>query len=191
MFDLRTKTSKSWLACVFADFDSFVIDHTLCERKASAMGMSLVAKYPDRIEILDPLIEFAREELEHFHIMFRVMLERGLTFTEDTKDSYVNALRELSKGSRGDDLLLDRFLIPGIVEARGCERLQLVTEAIEPGPLKDIYLDITRAEARHRALFYRLAREYFPNDAIDARADFLLDREAEILERLPEHPRVH
>jgi tRNA isopentenyl-2-thiomethyl-A-37 hydroxylase MiaE len=101
MFDLRTKTSKSWLACVFADFDSFVIDHTLCERKASAMGMSLVAKYPDRIEILDPLIEFAREELEHFHIMFRVMLERGLTFTEDTKDSYVNALRELSKGSGG------------------------------------------------------------------------------------------
>jgi tRNA-(ms[2]io[6]A)-hydroxylase len=69
--------------------------------------------------------------------------------------------------------------------------LQLVTEAIEPGPLKDIYLDITRAEARHRALFYRLAREYFPNDAIDARADFLLDREAEILARLPEHPRVH
>ncbi len=45
---MRISTPKTWLDAVFADFDLFMLDHTLCERRASAMGMSLVAKkYPD------------------------------------------------------------------------------------------------------------------------------------------------
>ena len=63
MFQLQTRTPQRWLEVVFADLDAFLIDHTLCERKASAMGMSLVAKYPDRDLIIEPLIAFAREEL--------------------------------------------------------------------------------------------------------------------------------
>lgn len=191
MFDLRTHTSKAWLDCVFADFDAFMLDHTLCERKASAMGMSLVAKYPDRKLIIDDLIAFAREELEHFHIMYRLVAQRNLVLPDDEKDAYVNQLRLLMQGRREEDLFLDRLLVPGIVEARGCERLRLVSEALAPGSLKDTYAEVTRAEARHHALFFRLAKRYFPEHVVQQRADELLDAEAEIVTQLPVRPRVH
>lgn len=191
MFDLRVGTSRVWLDVVLADFEHFMLDHTLCERKASAMGMSLVAKYPGKALIVDDLIAFAREELEHFHRMYRLIHERGLMLPNDEPDQYVNELRKLMQGRHDEQLFLDRLLVPGIVEARGCERLHLVTEALPPGSLKDAYLDITRAEARHHALFFRLAKRYFPESVVDARADELLDAEAEIVSRLPVRPCVH
>ena len=166
MFDLQYKTPAAWVDVVLEDFDTFLLDHTLCERKASSMGMSLVAKYPDRKLIVDDLIDFAREELEHFHIMYRVIAERDLVLPNDEKDAYVNELRRAMQGRRDDDLFLDRLLIPGIVEARGCERLMLVTAALPEGALKDVYLEVTRAEARHHALFLRLAKRYFQQDVI-------------------------
>jgi tRNA 2-(methylsulfanyl)-N6-isopentenyladenosine37 hydroxylase len=190
MFDLRVATSSAWLDVVLDDFDAFVVDHALCERKASAMGMSLVAKYSDRVDMLEPLIEFAREELEHFHIMYRVMLERGLRFAPDVKDEYVNGLRQLMRSS-GDALFLDRLLVPGVVEARGCERLGMVTQAVTEPALKATYLELTRAEARHHALFFRLARRYFDEATVRKRADELLDAEADLVSRLPLRPAVH
>jgi tRNA 2-(methylsulfanyl)-N6-isopentenyladenosine37 hydroxylase len=190
MLDLRVQTPSEWLDVVFGDFDAFLVDHTLCERKASAMGMSLVAKYPDRTRMIDPLIAFAREELEHFHIMYRLVERRGLKLVGDEKDVYVNALRKLSRSS-GDELLLDRLLIPGIVEARGCERLQMVSRALEDGELKETYLELARAESRHHGLFLRLAREYFPETEIAARLDDLLGAEAKIVDRLPLRAAVH
>src|SRR3954464_1142541 len=116
MFQLLTATPARRLEAVFADFDAFVVDHALCERKASALGMSLVAKYPDRPLILEPLIAFAREELEHFHIMFKVLSARGLRLPPDAPDSYVNGLRKVMR-SEPEALLLDRLLVAGVVEA--------------------------------------------------------------------------
>src|SRR5687768_11682831 len=117
MFDLRSATPGAWLDLVLERFDEFLLDHTLCERKASAMGMSLVAKYPDRTLILDDLIAFAREELEHFHVMYRLTAERGLVLPNDSKDAYVNELIGLTRGRQDEALFLDRLLVPGIVEA--------------------------------------------------------------------------
>ncbi len=191
MLDLRTSTPPQWLDVVFADFDAFLIDHAACERKASATGLSLVVKYPDRALILDPLIEFAREELEHFHRVFRVLAERGLQLQSDYKDEYVGALRGLMRGRVGDELFLDRLLVAGVVEARGCERLQLVSERVTDPALKQMYVDLTRAEARHHALFFRLAREYFPHEVVRARADELLEAEAEIVASVPFRAAVH
>jgi tRNA 2-(methylsulfanyl)-N6-isopentenyladenosine37 hydroxylase len=190
MFQLRTQTPRAWLDAVFADFDAFLSDHTLCERKASALGMSLVAKYPDKVELIDPLISFAREELEHFHIMYRVLKSRGLPLPVDAKDEYVNGLREGMR-RQGEGLLLDRLIVSGIIEARSCERLSLVAAALEPSELKQTYLELTRAEARHHALFFRLARHYFTDVEIEARSGELFDREAELVAALPLRAAVH
>ena len=57
--ELRCASPKEWVDAVLEDFDSFLQDHADCERKASAMAMSLVAKYPDRTEIIPELIETA------------------------------------------------------------------------------------------------------------------------------------
>jgi tRNA-(ms[2]io[6]A)-hydroxylase len=190
MLQLQTRTPPAWLDAVFADFDAFLIDHTLCERKASANGMSLVAKYPDRTLILEPLIAFAREELEHFHIMFKVLAERQLLLPADSKDAYVNGLRK-TMSSESNALFLDRLLVSAVVEARSCERLQMVTEALPPGALKDTYLDLVRAEARHHALFFRLAERYFPAEHVKARARTLFEAEAALIETLPLRAAVH
>lgn len=192
MLDLRVKTDDAWLDCVFSDFDAFLVDHAACERKASATGMSFVVRYPDRASLIEPMIEFAKEELDHFHIVYRIAAERGLKLVDDYKDPYVNALRERCR-SGSDQLLLDRLLVAGIVEARGCERLWIVARALEtrePG-LAPIYLDLARAESRHHALFFRLAKQFYAESEVLERAAELLDFEAELIGRIPRHPRVH
>lgn len=192
MFDLRFATPPEWLDTVFADFDAFLLDHAACERKAAATGMSFVVRYPDKSALIEPMIEFAREELEHFQIMYRIIHERGLILADDYKDPYVNALRAKSR-TGGEGMLLDRLIIAGIVEARGCERLFMVAEALrqQASPLAEPYLELARAEARHHGLFFRLARAYYADEAIDERAAELLDFEADLVAKLPHRAAVH
>jgi tRNA-(ms[2]io[6]A)-hydroxylase len=87
--------------------------------------------------------------------------------------------------------LLDRLLVAGIIEARACERLGLVAGALAPGPLRDLYMDFTRSEARHHGLFVRLAKVYHIHSDVDARLEVLLPREAEIVRALPIRPAIH
>lgn len=191
MLDLRVATPPAWLDVVLGDFDAFLLDHAACERKASATGMSLVVKYPDRQVLLEPLIEFAREELEHFHRVFRVIAARGLTLQPDYKDEYVNQLLKQVRTTSAEAVLVDRLLVAGVVEARGCERLRIVAAAPLAPDLVELYDDLGRAEARHHALFFRLARRIVPEAEVQARADELLDFEAEVVTRLPLRAAVH
>ena len=190
MLRLRTATDPAWIDVVLADFDAFLIDHAACERKASATALKLIAHYSDRTVLVRELIPFAQEELEHYAQVMEIILDRGLSTQADEKDPYVGALMQLIK--RGpEQYFLDRLLVLGIVEARGCERFGLVAEGLEPGPLKDFYADITRSEARHHGLFVRLAKEYFPQERVQQRLDELLEGEAKIVDRLPLRSAVH
>lgn len=190
MLRLRTKTPSAWTRVVLGDFDSFLVDHAACERKASATALKLVSHYSDRTTLVRALIPFAQEELEHYAQVMAIILDRGLDTRPDEKDPYVGALMKLVE--RGTEAyFLDRLLVLGIVEARGCERFGMVAEALEPGRLKDFYTDITRSEARHHGLFVRLAREYFPGEMVQQRLDELLDAEARIVGALPLRPTVH
>lgn len=189
MLCLRTSTPAAWLQAVCTDFDAFLVDHAACERKAAATGMSFVVRYPDRTRILDDLIGFAREELEHFHQVFALIQSRGLRLSADTPDPYVTAMLEQVRPGR-DPRLLDRLLVAGVVEARGCERFGMVARG-GPPEVRDVYRDFERGEARHHALFVRLARVYFDENAIEQRLDALLDHEAELVQRLPIRAALH
>jgi len=181
---LRSPTPPGWVDAVLSDFDAFLPDHAACERKASATGMLFVVRYPDRPRLVEPLVAFAREELEHFDRVWAIMRERGLRLRRDRTDAYARALLEAARHGR-DDRLLDRLLVAGILEARGCERFGILSQALPEGELRDFYRDLVRADARHQRLFVDLAREYFDEDAIRARCDALLDLEAEVVRRLP------
>lgn len=190
MLRLRTRTDPAWIDVVLSDFDAFLVDHAACERKASATALKLVSHYSDRSVLVRELIPFAQEELDHFARVMEIILDRGLATRPDEKDPYVRALMNLIK--RGpDQYFLDRLLVLGVVEARGCERFGLLADALEPGPLKDFYLEITRSEARHHGVFVRLAREYFPGPVVEARLNELLDEEAKIITALPLRAAVH
>ena len=190
ILELRSVTPDACVDAVMADFDAFLVDHAACERKASATGMAFVVRYPDRAELLDPLIAFAREELEHFHRVYGLLAARGLGLGPDVPDPYVKPLVGAVRTGR-DERLLDRLLVAGVVEARGCERFGMVARALPPGELADFYADITRSEARHHGLFSRLARAYFDETTIGARLDELLDLEARIIAGLPLRAALH
>jgi tRNA-(ms[2]io[6]A)-hydroxylase len=184
------KTDDAWVKTVLADFDAFLLDHAACERKASAMAMTFVVRYPDRDAILDPMIRLAKEELSHFHQVFGICQERGLRFHRDSKDPYVNALlREVRQGR--DIEFLDRLVMAGVVEARGHERFGLLAEALPPGDMKDFYTAITLSEARHCDLFVDLARVYFSAETVEDRLAFFLAKEAEIIAQIPFRPALH
>lgn len=190
MLALAVPTDARWIDAVMADFDAFLVDHAAAERKASATGMAFVVRYPDRPVLLEPMIAFAREELEHFHRVYRLLAERGLTLSPDEPDPYVRPMLGLVRTGR-DLRLLDRLLVAGIVEARGCERFGLVAEALPAGELKDFYVEITRSEARHHGLFTRLARELFDADEVASRLSELLHAEASIVAELPLRAALH
>jgi tRNA-(ms[2]io[6]A)-hydroxylase len=181
---LRDPTVPSWTQAVLADFDAFLLDHAACERKASATGMLFVVRYPDRGEILDSLIRYAREELEHFHEVYRRIAERGLTLAADTPDPYASRLLQSVRHGR-DERFLDRLLVAGILEARGCERFGRLASALPEGPLQEFYRDLTRADARHQRLFVDLAHVYFDPAAVEARLVELLDVESDLIRDLP------
>lgn len=190
MLRLRIETPREWTDVVLNDFDAFLVDHAACERKASATALKLVSHYSDRTTLVRELIPFAQEELEHYARVMEIILDRGLPTRADEKDPYVGSLMKLIK--RGpEQYFLDRLLILSVIEARGCERFGLLADALEPGPLKDFYTEITRSEARHHGLFVRLAKEYFEVDVVQERLDELLDAEAEIVRRLPFRAAVH
>ena len=187
---LRVASSREWREAVLGNFDAFLVDHAGCERKASATAMSLVSHYPDRRVLVQEMTRLAREELEHFHQMLWLLQSRDLVLRRDDKDLYVQSLRrEIRTGA--DHYFLDRLIVAGIVEARGCERFGQVAEALEPGKLRDFYREIARSESQHHGVFYRLARRYFDSAEVEARQSALLDREAEILSTLPVRPAVH
>ena len=190
MSKLRVASSDEWVDVVLGDFDSFLVDHAGCERKASATALSLVSHYPDRRELVQEMVQLAREELEHFHQMLWLLQSRDLVLRRDEKDLYVQSLRrEIRTGA--EEYFLDRMLVAGIVEARGCERFGRVADALAPGKLQDFYREICRSESQHHGMFYRLARLYFDNATVEARQDELLDREAEAIVALAIRPAVH
>jgi tRNA-(ms[2]io[6]A)-hydroxylase len=187
---LKIPTVPAWTEAVLRDFDSFLTDHANCERKASGSAMNMVSHYPDRKELVSAMIGLAREELRHFSEVYRHMAQRGLILGADAKDPYIQRLsREYRKGS--DAYFLDRLLVAGILEARGCERFGLIASALPAGPLKGFYRDITRSEARHQDLFVRLALLYFDQAPVEARLGELLEAEARIVADLPPRAALH
>jgi tRNA-(ms[2]io[6]A)-hydroxylase len=192
VLELRVPTAAGWLGAVFADFDAFLVDHAGCEKKAFSTAVSLVSRFPEKNELVAPLLEFAREELEHFQRMHAILMRRGLTLGRDEVDEYARALN--AESSRvGEAYLRDRLLVAGIIEARSCERLCLLADALpaRDPELAETYLDLARAEARHHGLFFRLARQLTGEAPTLARAAQLLDFEAALIARLPLRAAVH
>ncbi|HEX5100301.1 MAG TPA: tRNA-(ms[2]io[6]A)-hydroxylase [Polyangiaceae bacterium] len=192
MLDLRSPTRPEWLSAVFGDFSAFLIDHAACEKKAFSNGMALVSRFPERQALVTPLIAFAREELEHFAAVHEILAARGLTLGRDEPDLYAKELRTQVR-PHGDDYLCDRLLVAGIIEARSCERLCLLADALpshEPA-LAGTYQELARAEARHHGLFFRLARQETGAARTEARAEELLDFEAKLVAKLPLRAAVH
>ncbi len=184
MMQLRYSTEQAWLAKVLSNFDDFLVDHAAAEKKASGMAISMLSHYPDKPELVKVMIDLSIEEMMHFREVVKLMTARGLQLQADTRDAYVNQLRKHMR--QGTEVyMLDRLVVGGIIEARGCERFGLVADALAEGELKTFYCAITESELRHKNVFIDLAKRYFKDDIVEKRVNELLDIEAEICADLP------
>lgn len=189
--DLKWHTPKEWTGAVLADFDAFLQDHADCERKASAMAMSFVAKCPDRVEIIPELIETALEEMEHFKLVYNIMHKRNIQLKKEMEqDAYMHDLLNLCR-SKGDERLMDRMLLASIVECRGAERFKLIADALQDDELKGFYKMLWTSEAKHGNIFVKMALVYWDKTIVYKRLEELMCAEAEICKKLPYRPALH
>lgn len=190
--ELRYTTPPEWATMALANFKAFLQDHAACERKAAGNALSFITKFSHRITLVDNLGKLAQEEMEHFQQVFTILRDHGWGLGSPPKDRYVNLLRKQARHSP-DEHFMDMLLTSGIVEARSCERLAMMGEALRATKpeLADFYEQLARVEAKHNILFVRLAHGYLDGAAVDARLDELLDIEADIVRSLPVNGLVH
>ena len=189
--ELTYQSSKEWVDCVMNDFDSFLQDHADCERKASAMAMSFIAKCPDRTDIIPKLIETGIEELEHFQEVYNIMEKRGVQLNHEIpQDMYIKQLIDSCRHGR-DERLMDRMLIASIVECRGAERFKMVADALKDEELKLFYKKLWTSEAKHGNLFVDLALKYWSEESVYKRLNELNEIEGEICSNLPIRAALH
>mgnify|MGYP006304253693 CR=1 FL=1 len=188
MYKLKTETDPAWADHVIDHFDEFLVNHASCERKVGAAAKHFAVRYHDKPELIDKMLELAREELEHFHQVFRLLRERGGTLGPDQKDPYVNGLLSEAK-SGGPQRLLDRLLVGSIFEYRGCERFALLyrrLRARDANPeLVEFYKDLAADDSRHRQVFLDLAERYFDKETVDQRLEEFLEIEDQLMNELP------
>jgi len=191
MLRLRYETPPAWAETVKEHLDAFLQDHAANERKVSHSALTLAAQHPDRHDLVEAMIAIAKEELDHFEQVFQRLRARGISLAHDAPDPYMGRLFKSVKTPDAEAYLLDRLLLFGIVEARGCERFSLVGQALDDADLAGFYRELAASEARHHATYLTLARRYFARDRVEARLDTLLDLEAEIAATMPIAPRLH
>lgn len=187
---LRSPTPDAWIRAVESDFDRFLTDHAACERKAAALAMSLVVKFSDRKSLIDPMVCLAREELAHFQEVYRILCQRGVSLVADEADPYVKGLMGSLRHGR-EEHFLDRLLLSGVIEARGCERFLKLGKHLEGSEFGSFYSRLGREEAGHYMIFVRIARNYFEPNEIEKRLDFWLDKESEVMLSMKLRPAVH
>lgn len=187
---LLSATDPKWVDVIIGNFDTFLADHANCERKASALAMSMVVRYPDRAEIIPALIELAQEELEHFSQVYTLMEKRGVSLIKDEPDSYVNQLGKKMRHGR-EDRFLDQLLVASLIECRGAERFRIIAEALKDPELKQFYKILAGAEAKQGHVFVELALNYYNEDEIYPRLQELAKFEAEIVTKLEWRASLH
>ena len=188
---LQAVSPPNWVEAVLTDFDQFLRDHASCERKAAALAMSFVTKYGDRTALIEPMIALAREELEHFQQVFRLMNQRAVpTHTQDEADPYIQAILTRLRHGR-DERLLDRLIMSGLVEARGYERFGILAQALTDPELANFYRRLADREAGHFKIFHRLALHYFSQSEVDNALDRIGGFEAQAMLQAELRPRLH
>jgi tRNA 2-(methylsulfanyl)-N6-isopentenyladenosine37 hydroxylase len=191
MLRLAATTDPAWGAFAAAHLDEVLLDHAHCEKKAAGAAVTLLFRYPQHAPLQVPLAALAREELGHFQAVLEALGRRGVPFARQRPAPYAGRLHGAVRREE-PDRLLDLLLACGAIEARSCERLGLLRDAVGDPELRALYGELLAAEARHHRLYVDLACELFERDAVRARLAEVLAHEARAVAEAPASlPRLH
>ena len=190
MLSLHTTSSDRWLAQVDAHLDEILIDHAHCEKKAAGCAMNLIFSYVENEDLCRAMTEIVQEELAHFHQVRDLLKRRGIRFRRLTPSNYGRQLNDLVRKFE-PDRAIDRLLVAGLIEARSCERFDLLRQHVHDPELADFYDSLFESEARHHSTYVRLAKDFADEETVHRRLDELAAEEARIIEQGDERPRMH
>jgi tRNA-(ms[2]io[6]A)-hydroxylase len=190
MLALAVPSSRTWLVRALTDLDAVLVDHAHCEKKAASTAVSLLFRYPERHTLLPALSALAREELTHFERVLALLERRGVVYRRMTPSPYAT---ELLAAVRSEEprRLLDTLLCLALIEARSCERMRLLADAVDDAELASFYRDLLASEARHHRTYLHLAETVGSIEEARARLDELAAHEAAVLAAAPAIPRMH
>jgi len=190
MLCLKCDTKPEWIEAVKKNLSITLIDHAHAEKKAVLTGLTLINRYPEKYDLAFEMSNLVEEEIVHFRTILRILKNRNILLIKDEGDDYVKVL--LSKMSMHEPTrLLDHLLIAGIIEARSCERLQVLEQNIDDHELRELYHDLFPSEAGHYMMFVNLAKKYFDSKIVDERLNELSEFECSIIKSLPNIPTMH
>jgi tRNA-(ms[2]io[6]A)-hydroxylase len=193
MLGLKLETDPRWVNIVEKNIEEILTDHAYCEQKAATNAISILISYSYHPELVDEMLNLAKEELTHFEMVHQKIKERGYKLGFERKDEYVLELYKfMRKGHVKEIALIDRLLFSAMVEARSCERFKLLSENINDPDLRKFYHELMISEAGHYTMFLAFARKYGnATEDVNARWQQWLDREAEILKSYCKQETIH
>lgn len=182
-------------------------DHAHLEKKAGTNALELLNRWPLEaplklkatdtshealtLQWVQTLTAVAKDEVDHLGTVLRILFRRGGRFTKSHRNAYAAALRDEVRISEGPNQLLDRLIISALIEARSCERFEILGEHCGDDELRKLYLDLANSERGHFTVFLNLARQLPGNLAVESRWDEMLDIEAATIQSQPSGPRMH
>ena len=190
MLHLQSTTSDRWLQQVDSALPDILIDHAHCEKKAAGTALNLIFAYVEDIELCREMTLIVNEELEHFHMVLKLLEKRGIRFRRLKPSSYGRRLNDLVRTGE-PHRAVDRLLVAGLIEARSCERFHVLAEHVDDQELAEFYHSLFESEARHHTTYTRLAKHFASDEEVMARLDQLSAAEAEVLEQGDDFPRMH
>ncbi len=192
MFGLKLPTDPRWANIAEQNIEDILIDHAFCEQKAASTAISFIVQYPEKSDLVEAMLELSREELQHFQMVHKIILQRGLKLDRARKDEYVVKLHNFfPKGGSREDRLVQDLLIAGLIEARSCERFKLLADQLSDRELADFFGGLIACEAGHYTLFLKFARQFGGREKADAKWNALLEFEAEVIKNLKNEGKVH
>ncbi len=190
MLRLASATRSDWLPEALENIDAILLDHAHCEKKAASTAVGMLFRYADRHALMTPLSELAREELRHFEQVLRVIESRGNRFERMLPSTYAGRLCAAIRRTE-PERMLDHLLCGALIEARSCERMQLLAEALEEPALRRLYSGLLASEARHHQMYVDLAAQYAGLSTAIERLEELSQHEAEVLSKPAGPIRMH
>ena len=190
MLNLQSATSERWLTQVAEHIDEILIDHAHCEKKAAGTALNLMFAYVEDLELCREMTEIVNEELEHFHQVTDLLERRGIRFRRLVPSVYGRKLNDLVRKNE-PGRAVDRLLVAGLIEARSCERFDLLRQRVADRELAEFYDSLFESEARHHSTYVRLAKHFASEADVHERLAQLAADEARIIEEGDERPRMH
>jgi len=190
---LKMPTDPRWVDLASVSLEEILTDHAFCEQKAATQCISLIQRYPEKVEIVNALAPIVTEEWGHFRMVWAEMKKRGYTLGKQRKDDYVNLLLQNEpKHIPGDKKMLHKLMICALIEARSCERFRLLSENLQEESLRKFYYKFMVSEAGHYRLFIDLAEKYYSTEEVREVWQQWLKIEEKILQQLaPRGDRMH